>query len=205
LYPQIIDEYCAGPYKNPASLAKTQMALWSIIILLSYLYLWIVSWDYNTLNATALALMGLSAATAVGAKLVDSKSSATFALSPAESKWLSDLGDLGKVYRDADNAPVKNNVTIEAARKAVADHWQSAPPIFMAGTKSYWYNLISGDNESDTQLHRLQMVLFTAFLACAFVLDMLAQLAMPTFSQNVLGLMGISGATYVGFKFAQTQ
>jgi hypothetical protein len=205
IYPQIVDQYCAGPYRNPASLAKTQMALWTIIVFFSYIYLWIVSWDLNTLNTTALALMGLSAGTAVGARLVDTTNKASLVLSGPDSQWLADLEKLGAAYKVASLSSPRDMPAINAARKAVLDKWQIPPAIFLTGASSFWRNLVSGDNDSNTQLHRLQIAGFTIFLACVFVLDMLIKLAMPSFSQNVLALMGISGATYVGFKFAQAQ
>jgi hypothetical protein len=127
LYPVIADKHCRGPYKNPASLAKTQMTLWTIIVFFSFIYLWLVSWDLNTMNTTALALLGLSAGTAVGARLVDTTSTASLTLSASDKQWLADLAMAGKTLADAEaNAPV-NPATVELARQAVFAKWQQPP------------------------------------------------------------------------------
>ncbi len=53
------------------SLGRTQMAWWTFIIACSFLYIWMVTWDWTFLPGSALVLMGISAATAMGAQLVD--------------------------------------------------------------------------------------------------------------------------------------
>lgn len=60
-------------------------------------------------------------------------------------------------------------------------------------------NDILSDGKS-ISLHRLQLVLFTVFLAGYFVLEVINNLIMPQFDQTMLTLMGISNATYAGIK-----
>ena len=48
--------------------------------------------------------------------------------------------------------------------------------------------------------HRYQMVLFTLILAVIFVAKTASALVMPEFDTTLLGLMGISSGTYLGFK-----
>jgi hypothetical protein len=57
--------------------------------------------------------------------------------------------------------------------------------------------LSDGDGPS---FHRCQMVLFTIVLAIIFVVKAASTLVMPEFDQTLLGLMGISSGTYLGFK-----
>jgi hypothetical protein len=47
---------------------------------------------------------------------------------------------------------------------------------------------------------RYQMVLFTVILAVIFVFEVARNLGMPEFDTTLLGLMGISNGTYLGFK-----
>ena len=47
------------------------------------------------------------------------------------------------------------------------------------------------------------MATWTVILVIIFVASVWKDYAMPTFSGNVLALMGISGGTYVGFKFKE--
>ena len=44
------------------------------------------------------------------------------------------------------------------------------------------------------------MVLFTVLLAVIFVAKTASALVMPEFDTTLLGLMGISSGTYLGFK-----
>lgn len=53
-------------------------------------------------------------------------------------------------------------------------------------------------------LHRLQLLLFTLFLGIYFVVMTVENLLLPQLSETMLGLMGISGATYAGLKTTET-
>ncbi len=52
------------------SLGRTQMAFWFLVVLISYVFLWIVTDDYNTLTQSELVLIGISASTGLGAVLI---------------------------------------------------------------------------------------------------------------------------------------
>jgi hypothetical protein len=60
------------------------------------------------------------------------------------------------------------------------------------------YDLL-GDEEH-ISFHRFQVAVWTLVLGVVFVIKVLSELAMPEFSATVLGLMGISSGTYLGFK-----
>jgi hypothetical protein len=49
-------------------------------------------------------------------------------------------------------------------------------------------------------VHRLQLLVFTAFMAVYFIVDVTTKLRMPEFDTTMLTLMGISGGMYVGLK-----
>ncbi|OGS76705.1 MAG: hypothetical protein A3D31_17100 [Candidatus Fluviicola riflensis] len=49
-------------------------------------------------------------------------------------------------------------------------------------------------------LHRLQLLLFTVFLSCYFVMQVVGVLIMPQFDDTMLALMGISSTMYAGVK-----
>jgi hypothetical protein len=51
--------------------------------------------------------------------------------------------------------------------------------------------------------HRFQIVVWTIVLGIVFLASVYNSLSMPSFSETLLALMGISGATYVGFKFQE--
>ena len=56
------------------------------------------------------------------------------------------------------------------------------------------------DNTGAISLHRFQMFVWTIVLGLIFVVSVYHGLEMPEFSAGLLGLMGISSGTYLGFK-----
>jgi hypothetical protein len=59
------------PGMQPYSLGRWQMAFWFVLIFASFVFLYVFLWDYNTISPQALALMGISGATALAAVAVD--------------------------------------------------------------------------------------------------------------------------------------
>ncbi len=53
---------------------------------------------------------------------------------------------------------------------------------------------------SDSAFHRLQIIVWTLMLTVIFLREVYNTLSMPEFSAELLGLMGISSGTYLGFK-----
>jgi hypothetical protein len=61
------------------------------------------------------------------------------------------------------------------------------------------------DNSGSVSLHRFQMFVWTLVLGIIFVASVYHDLAMPQFSATLLGLMGISSGTYLGFKVPEAK
>jgi hypothetical protein len=51
--------------------------------------------------------------------------------------------------------------------------------------------------------HRFQIVVWTIVLGVIFVRAVAIDLTMPEFDTTLLGLMGLSSGTYIGFKFPE--
>ena len=51
------------PLRAPFSLGRVQMAWWFYLVIASYLYIWLITSETNTLSSSVLALTGISAAT----------------------------------------------------------------------------------------------------------------------------------------------
>jgi hypothetical protein len=64
--------------RQPFSLSRTQMAWWLFMILLGYNYIWLVTGDRDTIAPSLLALMGISAVTAIAAEAMPGKDKKTF-------------------------------------------------------------------------------------------------------------------------------
>src|SRR5207237_1744697 len=52
------------------SLARMQIAMWIVVIAASYAYIWSITGETETINATALALLAIGAGTAAGAAIL---------------------------------------------------------------------------------------------------------------------------------------
>lgn len=57
--------------RRPYSLARFQMAWWFILVVGAFLYVFALTGNYDTITEQALILMGIAAATAVSASLID--------------------------------------------------------------------------------------------------------------------------------------
>ena len=51
--------------------------------------------------------------------------------------------------------------------------------------------------------HRFQMAVWTLVFGIIFVRSVYRELAMPNFDTTLLGLMGLSSGTYIGFKIPE--
>lgn len=86
--------------RRPYSLGRTQMAWWFFLVVISYAFIWIVTGDRDTLSPSVLALMGISAATALVAEALGT-GQAEEAMRPSRGLW-HDLvsNDAGSVALD---------------------------------------------------------------------------------------------------------
>jgi len=63
-----------GGKLQPYSLARSQMAWWFVLIVAGYIFLWLVTGDRDSIPTSLLALLGISAATALAAVAITSSS-----------------------------------------------------------------------------------------------------------------------------------
>ena len=74
---------------------------------------------------------------------------------------------------------------------------QSAPTT----SQGFLRDLLS--DGSGYSFHRFQIFAWTIVLGIIFVSSVYNNLTMPEFSTTLLGLMGLSAGTYIGFKFPE--
>src|SRR6266853_2868532 len=213
--------------QRPYSLARGQMAFWFFLVIASYFFLWIVTGDMDTLNTSVLALIGISAGTALGSAFVDASkpiSADSFGNQPivdVTRPHLEVLAELKKLRADTQKelqALQKARALISPSDKHALDsnerqqnelrerlanyRWQSA--YFAWPTwKGVMYDLLAENNL--ISFHRFQIFVWTLILGIMFVANVYNELAMPQFSATLLGLLGISAGTYVGFKLPETR
>jgi hypothetical protein len=126
------------------SLARTQMAMWTFLVAGALAFIFLVTWNENTLSSGVLVLIGISSGTTLLA--------------------------------------------------ATADGTNPVPQV----TQGFFTDLLT--DGAGPSFHRYQMLLFTLVLAVIFVVMVANDLTMPEFDATLLGLMGISNGTYLGFK-----
>ena len=213
--------------KRPYSLARGQMAFWFFLVIASYFFLWIVTGDMDTLNASVLALIGISAGTALGSAFVDAAKPALAGSSGNQpivdvtrphNEVLADLQKLRAETQQELEALQKARTLISPSNKQALDEneqqqnevrkrlanyrWQSA--YFGWPTwRGVMYDLLAENNQ--ISFHRFQIFVWTLILGIIFVVSVYSELAMPEFSATLLGLLGISAGTYVGFKLPEAK
>ncbi|WP_155524276.1 hypothetical protein [Burkholderia sp. PAMC 28687] len=133
------------------SLARTQMAWWTAIIVVSYVFEWLALGGVPPLSAQPLVLIGLYSVLGVTARGVDLSRRTQF------------------------------------------------PP-----TTPHFFKDLTSD-ESGVAVHRVQMLIFTIVVGLMFLNQVFTTCTMPRFDINTLLLLGISGATYIGFKTTEAQ
>ncbi|HET8797689.1 MAG TPA: hypothetical protein VFO89_08380 [Thermoanaerobaculia bacterium] len=178
--------------KQPFSLARTQMAWWFVLIILGYILIWTFTGDRDSIPASLLALMGISASTALGAVIVDNgkeqrNAAATENLEAQKTKLAaSKPADDPSASKAVDDRITSINQTI-AARNGPKER------------SSFLLDLLTDDN-GQVALHRYQIVGWTVVLGIIFIATVIHDLSMPEFNGTLLALMGISSGTYLGFK-----
>lgn len=84
---------------------------------------------------------------------------------------------------------------------AQKDATQPPPPA--QSSRGFLADVISDPAGSGVSIQRFQMFVWTLILGIIFVVSVYKDLSMPEFSATLLGLMGISSGTYLGFKFPE--
>jgi hypothetical protein len=187
-----------GAPKMTYSLARCQMAWWFFLVVGAFLYIWLVIGDRDSLTPGVLTLIGISAATGFGSFLVDSsKSDQRKALLSQQSDLTTRLNALQALQGalSADQA-----ADLQQKQKQLSDVNASlaALPSPVGESSGLIVDILR--DESGVSFHRFQMVAWTIILGFIYIVAVYKTLAMPDFSATLLGLMGISAGTYIGFK-----
>jgi hypothetical protein len=205
---------------RPYNLGRTQMAFWFFLIYVSYLVIWLITNALDTITPSLLGLMGISAGTALSEAIIDSGKDT------AQSAQLQDLSaekdsveqNISGLQAQVDNlnaltSPTPENLASrdnlnqqlqEARTRLVQLNDQSQAlmrPLSPNASVSFLRDILS--DSSGYSFHRFQIFAWTIVLGIIFVSAVYNSLNMPEFSATLLGLMGISSGTYIGFKFPE--
>ncbi len=206
--------------RKPYNLGRTQMAFWFFLTFGAYVVIWLITDAIDTITPSLLGLMGISASTALGEVLIDSNKDSAAAsrlgASAAEKQALeagvaemqSQLAALvAKPAPTADDAVARDNLNRQLLEQRTRLNLLNqevralAPTTSPGVSKGFLQDLLS--DGAGYSFHRFQIFGWTLALGGVFVSNVYNQLTMPEFSATLLGLMGMSSGTYIGFKFPE--
>ena len=206
--------------RRPYNLGRAQMAFWFFLIYASYTTIWLITNALDTITSSLLALMGISAGTALGEALIDnskdaSKTNHLIELTSEKQAIEQTVSQL-QAQVDSINALSAPTVTDQANRDAMNRQLidgrtrigqidqqlhtltaEAAPTV----SQGFMRDILS--DGSGYSFHRFQIFAWTIVLGIIFVSSVYNGLTMPEFSPTLLGLMGLSAGTYIGFKFPE--
>lgn len=205
--------------RRPYNLGRAQMAFWFFLIYASYLAIWLVTSALDTITTSLLALMGISAGTALGEAMIDTGKDT------AKTNQLQDLTAEKQALEQnvvqtqsqvdtitAASSTATDQINLDALNKQLLDSRTRIGQIDQqvraltsqasATSSSGFLRDILSDS-SGYSFHRFQIFAWTIVLGIIFVSSVYNNLTMPEFSATLLGLMGLSAGTYIGFKFPE--
>jgi hypothetical protein len=206
--------------RRPYNLGRAQMAFWFFLIYASYVTIWLITNTLDTITPSLLALMGISAGTALGEALIDdgkdtAKSNQIRDLT-AEKQAIDQTVTQLQSQVDSINAIQSPTVTDQANRDAINRQliegrtrlgqieqqlYSLAADAGPTVSQGFLRDILS--DGSGYSFHRFQIFAWTIVLGIIFVSSVYNSLTMPEFSPTLLGLMGLSAGTYIGFKFPE--
>jgi len=214
---------CPVPGKlRPYNLGRVQMAFWFFLIYTSYVTIWLITDALDTVTASLLALMGISAGTALSDALIDSgklnadstellnltaeKQSLDQSIPELQAQINTVNAKLTLVPDDITNRDSLNK-QVQDSRTRLAQVNQEIQnltrSVDVGVSKGFLRDVLS--DGGGYSFHRYQIFAWTIVLGIIFVSSVYNDLTMPEFSATLLGLMGISSGTYIGFKFPETK
>lgn len=205
--------------RRPYNLGRAQMAFWFFLVYASYVAIWLITDALDTITASLLALMGISAGTALGEAMIDTgkDTAKTDQLQDltAEKQALEQtvvqtqsqvdsISSTASTPTDQINLDALNNQLLDSRTRMnqidqqISTLASQASPTVSSG---FLRDILS--DSSGYSFHRFQIFAWTIVLGIIFVSSVYNNLTMPEFSSTLLGLMGLSAGTYIGFKFPE--
>lgn len=209
-----------GTKLRPYSLGRAQMAFWFLLIFSAYVVVWLITGALDTITASLLALMGISAGTGLSEALIDSSKDAASQgqlqdLTAEKSVLEQDISQVQAQVTQIDTKPTMSPEDL-SNRESLSNRLYSrrvrlsqvnediqkfTPPAERDASMGFLRDILS--DGSGVSFHRFQILAWTIVLGIMFLSSVYNELTMPEFSATLLGLMGLSSGTYIGFKFPE--
>lgn len=195
-----------APARAPYSLGRVQMAWWFCLVIAAYVYICLITKEINILTGTAMALIGISAGTGLASVFVDNQK-----MADEENQKISLQSERGVVQARiavltaaAPAAGTPEALELQDRQKRLAEInalLSKFPAVHVIPSSKGFLDILK-DGEG-LSFHRFQIAVWTVVLGLVFIKSAFLDLVMPEFDTTLLGLMGISSGTYIGFKFPE--
>jgi hypothetical protein len=183
------------------------MAWWFFLVAAAYCYLWTVLGNRDSLTQGVLILTGVSAGTGLAASVIDaSKRQQRDQLEQEKDHLTATMTALPVAIQAAPEPVVAAQLLAQqqhnSVRMAEVNSNLAALPSPVGNSEGFFLDILR--DETGISFHRFQMMAWTIILGLVFVSSVWRNFTMPDFSATLLGLMGISSGTYVGFKLSSS-
>jgi hypothetical protein len=191
------------------SLARVQMAVWFFVVAASFVLIWMITWALDSITPTVLGLIGISAGTGLAAVIVDSgKLNSMRAqrdqLLAEDSGLAATLAALAAKPQPLTPDDVQKQQAALNRRADIAIQVDELKrQIDTPAHDHFILDILSDAN--GISFNRFQMAVWTLILVIVFDVSVWRDLLMPDFNSTLLGLMGISSGTYIGFKLPEVK
>ncbi|MCR4289893.1 MAG: hypothetical protein NUV86_06505, partial [Candidatus Scalindua sp.] len=183
------------PYRKTFSLGRTQMAFWFLLVIGSYVFIWMVTGVSNILTPSVLTLIGISTATAMSTTVIDGNKRKV-----AAGELASCTIKKAALEIDPNIGAAEKKVQLEQFDNKIQDLEKT---VKLLPSERFFVDILSDAN--GISFPRFQIAGWTLVLGVIFIASVHRVLSMPDFDQQLLALMGISSGTYIGFKFPEKQ
>lgn len=197
--------------RKPYSLALTQLAFWSFLVIASYFAIFIVTSQFPPITGSVLTLIGISSGTALGSVLInynkysdaENKDNLISAEKTVLKLRIEEIDEqLSHKNKPVNSEELRNEMEAKKIRYYELSKTQPLiPSDVLRKSKGFWKDLLSDSN--GISLYRFQIAIWTLVIGFIFVIDVYNTLSMPQFDNTLLALMGISSGTYLGFKIPE--
>lgn len=162
------------------------------------MFIWLALDELDSITPSVLGLIGIGAGTALGAALIDGQKRQSRDEAEAALDRMQAAPAAAATTADPATQAARQMQTAQIEQR-VADLQHAVK----GGSRGFARDLLwDGGGMS---LHRFQIVVWTLVLGAIFAASAYLDLAMPEFSATLLGLMGLSSGTYLGFKVPERQ
>jgi hypothetical protein len=178
-----------SPANGPFSLAQTQLAFWTVIVVGGFSYIWLLTGQANSLNTSILLLLGISGGTTGAASFIDYyKKTSLQKSADAQAQ-----AQQAQAQQAQQAQPQQGNML--AAPSVAA---RAVVPNTVKRHRNFTLDILSDGVNLSVQ--RTQTALWNLVLGLYFIWYVITNKSMPDFDNTLLVLAGVSSVLYVGSK-----